>query len=93
MLNDASNSQVMHNEIWDMLHNGLSLWSGSDNNSVKMNEVADAGAFGIAVFGEGNIMRKNNVSGSGWLDLYDSSYPPGPLANEWVKNEYDTRNW
>ena len=40
----------------------------------------------------GNLIKENEVSGSGLLDLCDSSVPP-PLDNTWQDNEYDTANF
>ncbi len=93
-LHDVHHNDVVQNEILDS-DTGISIFA--DDNTVLKNTVVNA-SWGILAYSgqfgsSGNLIEKNTVSGSAIYDLYDQSYPPGPLANDWVKNEYVTSNF
>lgn len=72
---------------------GIAL-SGVVDSEVSENTVTSSGVIGIALYGgsSDNLVKENEVSGSGWVDLYDGSAPL-PLDNTWEENEYDTSNF
>jgi len=71
---------------------GIRLYQANDNEVID-NEVTGSTNEGITVIvSTGNIIKENEVSGSGLFDLYDSSAPM-PLDNTWQDNIYGTANF
>jgi parallel beta-helix repeat protein len=85
-------NRVLKNEIEDC-GEGISL-NDAHGNDILKNEVEDSMHNGIGAYGStGNLIKGNEVEDSGDFDLFDSSYPPGPLANTWEGNECETSNF
>ena len=85
----SSGNEVAQNEI-SQVWRGIVLIDANDNDVLK-NEVADSSDAGISAWSSnGNLIKKNVVSDSGWIDLFDDSVP---LANTWEDNKYQTSNF
>ena len=89
-----SNNQVLGNRVADSELAGILLFRFATNNLVQDNNVSGSGRSGISArFGSaGNLIQENRVRKSGDYDLYDESAPE-PLANTWLDNKYETKNW
>lgn len=93
----STNNLIKENKFADNVR-GIWLFNAADDNEVIENEVTASTVVGIGVVGigptssSGNLIKKNQVSGSVQWDLFDSSFPP-PLDNTWVDNIYGTANF
>ena len=90
LLECSNDNEVVGNSFEENGYGGLGLLE-SDNNEILENDVYDSGCMGVQVmWSEDNLIQWNVVLGSGCFDLYDTSWP---LENDWVDNEYETKNW
>ena len=93
---EGSNNIILDNQVTSNALWGIAIHhTTATENLVQGNEVTENGWRGIDVdYGAtNNIIRDNKALDNGEFDLFDWSYPPGPLVNTWEDNIYDTSNF
>ena len=88
----VSGNLILDNIIFDNFLNGIFLWPGANDNRIFNNDVrtnnlaAVAGAAGITVAGDSNLIVGNIAQGNKVQDLLDLGQ-----GNRWVNNTYGTK--
>jgi len=85
-------SQIKDNVISGSSHNGIHLWTSSDDNMIMNNQVM-ANERGIVIDNAGrpstgNMIKKNEALGNSVVDLLDLN--PGCDSNTWKNNTFGT---